>query len=112
MKKGEKFIKFPAFLVHYDGGLTAYFDIGCWADDVDQWYHSTADDYIVDSDLNVFVQDLVSRDIGGQPDRVPDFKWQKVMERDYFEHLVTNDGQVNFNSGMSFYDVWKILYEM
>lgn len=61
--------EFPAILVETDGSLGGLLDLEYWTDDVDQWFWSTGDAYLVDSRGRKFTQAAERRD--GRPTVVP-----------------------------------------
>ena len=61
--------EFPAILVETDGSLGGLLDLEYWTDDVDQWFWSTGDAYLVDSRGRKFNQVAERRD--GRPTEIP-----------------------------------------
>ena len=81
---------FPVLIIEYDGSVGALDDIMYWTGDVDQWFWSSADAYIVDLQGRRFDQ-VAERDNSGRPLSVPEWSFTRKMTDRELRQLTQRD---------------------
>ena len=82
--------EFPALLVESDGSLELLTSNTEWSDDVDHWYWSSPDAYLIDQQLRRFEPDA-ERSTDGRPHEVPDWRFSTILEVRAIERLIQDN---------------------
>ena len=81
---------FPVLLIENDGSVGALEDIVYWTSDVDMWFWSSEEAYIVDS-LGYRFDQLAERDGSGRPVSIPEWVFTRRLTSEELRQLTRRD---------------------
>ncbi|MDB4265420.1 hypothetical protein N9891_01580 [bacterium] len=81
---------FPALLIEDGGSVGTLDDIVYWTGDVDMWFWSSADAFIVDS-RGIRFDQLAERDNSGRPKSIPEWVFHRKLTGDELSRLTLRD---------------------
>ena len=82
--------EFPTLIVYEDSSIGAYTAIEDWTNDVDQWYWSDPEDYLIDCRGRKYIQ-KAQRGHDERPTEIPSWEFDSNVDENLIDSLVSTE---------------------